>query len=91
MTADPIPEWQIHAELHIYLLTFLQGFLIVLFYIQNDRILINEGRTFKMLIQAPEIQIDAANHRLLIIRNKFLGMHKARCILVDLYARLQQL
>ena len=44
-----------------------------------------------MLIQAPEIQIDAADHRLLIIRNKFLGMHKARCILIDLYARLQQL
>ena len=69
---------------------FLQCTLKIILYITYYLILIHEGCTLKMMVQASEIQINTAHHGLRIITGKYLGMYKSGPELVDLHSCIHQ-
>ena len=52
--------------------------------------LVQIRRTFKMMVQAPVIQIDGTHYRFFIVTDKNLGMYKTWSIFIDFNACIDQ-
>ena len=68
-----------------------QGFLEVGFCLLYSRIPEQVHGALKMQMQAPVVHVDGAYHSFRVITGKYLGMYKARHILIDLHAGLKKL
>ena len=68
--------------------TFCDGRLEIPLDLQDHGILVNIRGALKVQVQAAEVQIDGSHHRLAVVADKFLCVHKSRRVLIDLHAGL---
>ena len=85
-----------HGELFLlddllcYGAAFGEGFLKILFDIRDAGHFVKESGTFKMMIEAAIVQINGADDCFSVIADKYLCMHEAGRIFIELYAGSRQ-